>query len=219
MLNNTREKTVLEHFIDSNKKMILASRYQNTIYDGKTLCEYFGVESKTKKEGNSLEELINEMIYELPVFDYEHFLKHINLYKKYSHLCLRVRVSLYPINRLIKHFESYKGKEWMPIMTCGIRWYSGHCKLTYINVNTLQTKEEVMLSSKDDVRITEKLLERKRVEYLMKAKGSDYEPFIAELEESYRQDEKKEAEQDEALEKLVNEIKENMKIVEEKLGI
>lgn len=182
-----RQQTVLEHFLDENKKMILASRYQNTIYDGKTLCEYFGIESKTKKEGNPLEELINEMIYELPVFDYEHFLKHINLYKKYSHLCLRVRVSLYPINRLIKHFESYKGKEWMPIMICGIRWYSGHCKLTYINVNTLQTKEVVLNQNHEDVKTIQKLRETKRDEYLMKAKWSDYAAFMAELDETYIQ--------------------------------
>lgn len=219
MLNNTREKNVLEHFIDSNKKMILASRYQNTIYDGKTLCEYFGVESKTKKDGNSLEELINEAIYELPAFYYQHFMKHLDIYERYSHLRLRVGQSLYPIDRLIKYFDDYKDKEWVPILCQGIRWCSDRRRITYINTHTLKTKEEVMLSSKDDVRITEKLLERKRVEYLMKAKWSDYEPFIAELEESYRQDEKKEAEQDEALEKLVNEIKENMKIVEEKLGI
>ena len=49
-MTKQNEKTVLEHLLDNNKKMILASRYQNTIYNGKTLCEYFGVESKTKKE-------------------------------------------------------------------------------------------------------------------------------------------------------------------------
>lgn len=188
-MTKQNEKTVLEHLLDENKKMILASRYQNTIYQGKTLCEYFGVESKTKKEGNSLSELIDEMIYELPVFDYEHFLKHLDIYKKYPRLCLRVRVSLYPINRLIKHFEKYKDKEWVPIMTRGIRWYSGHCKLTYINMNTLQTKEKVLGSNNSDVKIVEKLRETKRDEYLMKAKWSDYEAFMAELDETYIQEE------------------------------
>lgn len=208
MLNNTREKTVLEHFIDSNKKMILASRYQNTIYDGKTLCEYFGVESKTKKEGNPLEELINETIYELPVFDYEHFLKHMGIYKKYSHLCLRVRASLYPINRLIKHFESYKGKEWMPIMTCGIRWYSGHCKLTYINVNTLQTKEVVLNQNHEDVKTIQKLRETKRDEYLKKAKWSDYAAFMEELDETYIQaEEERELAILEKVEKELDEVR------------
>lgn len=188
-MSKTNEKTVLEHLLDSNKKMILASRYQNTIYQGKTLCEYFGVESKTKKEGNSLSELIDEIIYEIPVFDYEHFLKHMDIYKKYPRLCLRVRVSLYPINRLIKHFEKYKDKEWVPIMTRGIRWYSGHCKLTYINVNTLKIKEEVLGSNNPDVKTIQKLRETKRDEYLMKAKWSDYVELMAELDETYIQEE------------------------------
>lgn len=219
MLNNTREKTVLEHFIDSNKKMILSSRYQNTIYDGKTLCEYFGVESKTKKEGNSLEEFINEAIYELPAFYYQHFLKHRDIYNKYPHLRLRVGQSLYPIDRLIKHFDDYKDKEWVPILCQGIRWCSDRRRITYINTHTLKTKEEVMYSNNPDVKIVGKLRETKRDEYLMEAKWADYETFIAELNESYLQDEKKEAEQDEALEKLVNEFRVNKKIVEEKLGI
>ena len=31
-MSETNGKTVLEHLLDNNKKMILASRYQNTIY-------------------------------------------------------------------------------------------------------------------------------------------------------------------------------------------
>lgn len=187
-MSKTNEKTVLEHLLDENKKMILASRYQNTIYKGKTLCEYFGVESKTKKEGNSLSELIDEMIYELPVFDYEHFLKHMDIYKRYPRLCLRIWLGLYPINRLIKHFETYKDKEWVPIMTRGIRWYSGHCRLTYLNMKNLsETKEVVLHQSHEDVKTIQKLRETKRDEYLMKAKWSDYAAFMAELDETYIQ--------------------------------
>ena len=207
-----KQQTVLEHFLDENKKMILASRYQNTIYDGKTLCEYFGVESKTKKEGNPLKELINEMIYELPAFDYEHFLKHLNFYKKYSHLCLRIWLSLYPINRLIKHFDAYKDKEWVPIMTRGIRWYTGHCKLTYVNMNTMKIKEEVLSSNHSDVKIVEKLRETKRDEYLMKAKWADYEPFITELKESYaKEEDEKELAELQKLEEELDEVSKELK--------
>ena len=203
-----KQQTVLEHLLDNNKKMILASRYQNTIYNGKTLCEYFGEKSKTKKEGNPLKELVNEMIDDLPAFDYEHFLKHINLYKKYSHLCLRIWVSLYPISRLINHFDAYKGKEWVPIMTRGIRWYSGHCKLTYVNMNTMKMKEETFLNNHSDVKIVEKLRETKRDEYLMKAKWADYEPFIAELKESYaKEEEEKELAILEKVEKELDAVK------------
>lgn len=182
-----KQQTVLEHLLDNNKKMILASRYQNTIYNDKTLCEYFGEKSKTKKEGNPLKELVNEMIYELPAFDYEHFLKHIDIYKKYSHLCLRIWVSLYPISRLINHFDAYKDKEWVPIMTRGIRWYNGHCKLTYVNMNTPQTKEVVLNQNHEDVKTIQKLRETKRDEYLMQAKWSDYAAFMEELDETYIQ--------------------------------
>ena len=41
----TNGKTVLEHLLDNNKKMILASRYQNTIYKGKTLFNTFSFSS------------------------------------------------------------------------------------------------------------------------------------------------------------------------------
>ena len=207
-----KQQTVLEHLLSNNEKMILSSRYQNTIYDGKTLCEYFGEKSKTKKEGNPLKELINEMIYELPAFDYEHFLKHINLYKKYSHLCLRIWVSLYPISRLINHFDAYKDKEWVPIMTRGIRWYNGHCKLTYVNMNTMKMKEETFLNNHSDVKIVEKLREIKRDEYLMKAKWADYEPFIAELKESYaKEEEEKELAELQKLEEELDEASKELK--------
>jgi len=179
-MTKTNDKNVLEHLLDNKKNRILASRYQNTIYQGKTLCEYFGVESKTQKVGGSLHELIDEMIVELPALDCKHFFQYRKIYAKYPRLCLRVWTQLYPISRLLKHFDAYKDKEWMPIMTRGIRWYTGHCKLTYINMKNLsETKEAVFHQSNVDVKIVHNLLEPKRDEYLMKTMWSDYEAFRA----------------------------------------
>ena len=48
----------LEYLLEKNKKYILSSKYQNTEYNGKTLCEYFGVESNTKKSGEEFNKLL-----------------------------------------------------------------------------------------------------------------------------------------------------------------
>ena len=179
-MTDINNKTVLEHLLDNNKGVILSSRYQNTVCKGKTLCEYFGVKSKTKKAGLPLSEFINEAIFELPAFCYKDFIQNTAFYKKYPQLRLRVQRSLYPICGLIEYFEKNRDKEWLPIIKRGMRWISGGCRILYINKNTMETKEKTMSVNHTDAKNVQSLCEPDRDEYLMKTNWSDYEVFMRE---------------------------------------
>ncbi|MBO6290219.1 MAG: hypothetical protein J6N45_07855 [Alphaproteobacteria bacterium] len=106
-MTKQNEKTVLEHLLDNNKKMILASRYQNTIYNGKTLCEYFGVESKTKKEGAPLKELVDKvLIKDFPYLYITEIGLNKKLYETAPNFYLRYRSSLFNIKNILKYLDN-----------------------------------------------------------------------------------------------------------------
>lgn len=100
--------TFVEELLHKNKRYILSSKYQNTEYNGKPLCEYFGEKNKTNKKGNTFESLLNEMLSNvIPNFDIKYtkmslgdcikyekcFLKHFNRYISINELYEYIRMS------------------------------------------------------------------------------------------------------------------------------
>ena len=128
--------TLLEYLIQKNKNMILNSLYQNTIYKNKTLCEYFGVESKTKKSGKDFNNLVYNIVYDLPKFDYNDFLKNIDKYKKYPELYLRVDYKLIQIKDILILIDKYKDSEEIPVSFYTPSFFSRCYKVLWLNKNT-----------------------------------------------------------------------------------
>lgn len=143
----------LEYLLEKNKKYILSSKYQNTIYNGKTLCEYFGVESKTKKEGAKLEYLLYELVLYLPEINVNHIIDNLEIYNKYQDLYLLFDNRLVGIKSILKQINAYKEKEIIPLYKKSIMWCSNKVKLYYINLNTKEIKYDIVDRHKKDIKV------------------------------------------------------------------
>lgn len=100
--------TFVDKLLIYNKKYIVSSIYQNTVYNNKPLYEYFGEKKKTNKKGKTFESLLNKMLSDvIPSFDIKYtkmslgdcikyekcFLKHFNRYISINELYEYIRMS------------------------------------------------------------------------------------------------------------------------------
>lgn len=125
--------TLLEYLLEKNKNKILNSIYQNTIYNGKTLCEYFGVESKSKKPGKEFSELIFDIIYDLPEYNYKELLENIDKYKKHPNLYLRCGYKLIQIKDILTMIDKYKDGNEIPVSFYPPTFFSRCYKIVWYN--------------------------------------------------------------------------------------
>ena len=98
---------LLEYLIKKNSAEILSSIYQNTIYNGETICEFLGVESKTKKDGESLERLVNNiLIKDMPYMNIKLIGLNKELYKEAPNFYLRRNATIYNIKEILKYIDN-----------------------------------------------------------------------------------------------------------------
>lgn len=135
----------LEYLLEKNKKYILSSKYQNAIYNGKTLCEYFGVESKTKKSGNEFNELVNTvLIKDFPYLNIKEIGLNRKLYETAPIFYLRYGTSLFCINNVLK----YLNNNIIPISFNHPTLLNPIVHITYYNFITNEENEKVYDRSK-----------------------------------------------------------------------
>ena len=109
--------TLLEYLLEKNKNKILNSIYQNTIYNGKTLCEYFGF----------------DIIYDLPEYNYKEFLENIDKYKKYQKLYLRCGYKLIQIKDILTMIDKYRDGNEIPVSFYPPTFFSRCYKIVWYN--------------------------------------------------------------------------------------
>ena len=148
----------LEYLLEKNKKYILSSKYQNTEYNGKTLCEYFGVESNTKKSGEEFNKLLGYLAEDLPRYSID-VLNNISLYKKYNDLYLiygdwyLIRVS-----DLLEHLEKYKNEKEIPVGYANPTFSKRVYTIYFYNKETKQISEKHYKDKEDTISLFRYLL-------------------------------------------------------------
>jgi len=128
--------TMIEYLIQKNKNMILNSKFQNTIYNNKPLYEYFNEEKKSEKDGPSMNELLLNLVYDIPEFNYYDFIKNQKKYYNYKNLYLRISYKLCKICDLIKHIEKYINSNEIPINFEPKSFFSRKSKAVWLNKET-----------------------------------------------------------------------------------
>ena len=97
----------LDALFQLNKSFIMSSKFQNTLYKGKKVCEYFGEKPTTDK-----------MLDKLPTISYEKLLKNRAVYEKYPHLYLRFigkHNYLVNIGAFCRHLDAYADSPEIPV--------------------------------------------------------------------------------------------------------
>lgn len=130
---------IIEYLIQKNKKKIVSSIYQNTIYNGKTLCEHLGVKSLCKKPGRDFSYLLSEMIEDLPRFNYRRFMRDINLYKSHKNQYLMYGCKLIKIKDLFDLIEKYKDNEYFPVSVSSPSFFCRKYSILMLNKKTEET--------------------------------------------------------------------------------
>ena len=149
---------ILEYLLEKNKKFILSSIYQNTEYNGKTLCEYFGVESKTKKKGGEFNNLLGYLIEDLPRYSID-VLDNISLYKKYKDLYLVYgNWYLIKISDLLNHLEKYQNEKEIPVGYANPTFSRRVFTIYFYNKETKQILEKHYKDKKDTISLFRYLL-------------------------------------------------------------
>jgi hypothetical protein len=96
----------MEYLLEKNKKFILSSIYQNTEYNGKTLCEYFGVESNTNKISPLIKDLVDKvLIKDFPIFNIYNIIDNKELYIRYKDMFLVRNFKLFNIGDILEFMK------------------------------------------------------------------------------------------------------------------
>lgn len=129
----------LEKLIYLNRNFIINSKFQNTIYKDKTMCEILGEKSNTKKQGDDFNLLILRMIDKLPLISYENVMKYRFVYEKYPHLYLRFigeHNYLVQIQTFLKHIDKYADEKEIPVTFYSPSFFSRSHKIVFLNRET-----------------------------------------------------------------------------------
>ena len=166
--------TLLEYLLEKNKNKILNSIYQNTIYNGKTLSEYFGVESKSNKKGKDFSELVFDIVYDLPEYNYSTFLENIDKYKNYPNLYLRCGYKLIQIKDILALIEKYEDSDEIPVLFYPPSFFSRCYKVVWYNKKTGNTEIKYC---KDKTDYTETLGNSLRMDLLNILSSISYDEY------------------------------------------
>ena len=108
----------LDALFQLNKSFIMSSKFQNSLYKGKKVCEYFGKKPTTFRVGGSFAALLDKMLDKLPTISYEKLLKNRAVYEKYPHLYLRFigkHNYLVNIGAFCRHLDAYADSPEIPV--------------------------------------------------------------------------------------------------------
>jgi len=126
----------LETLIQLNRKYILHSKFQNTIYKNQKLCEFLGEKTNSEKPGDKLTTLIIQMIDKLPGISYKNAIKYRDVYEKYPHLYIRFRGwhnYLVNVQEFLDHIDKYKYVEEIPVTFYPPSFFSQAYKIVFLN--------------------------------------------------------------------------------------
>lgn len=103
--------TFIDKLLNYNKKYILSSIYQNTIYNGKPLYEYFGAKKHSNKEGKPLEVLLNELLAKcIPILKVNKLKNIIGLESEFGNYYIRHKNRYITIKQLLECIKEFDDK-------------------------------------------------------------------------------------------------------------
>lgn len=191
----------LETVFHLEKEEILRSKFRNTIYDGRTISEYFGEKPlQNGKEPPTFGRLLERFVFpKIPTFTYEDFIKHRRVYEKYPHLYLRYRDNyLVNIRDLCAHFDKYADQPETPVGFCRPSFFSRYHTVYFVNNETGEERAERYPMEKNgkwsqtaDRIFLHLFSNRPSAEILKSVEWADYESLEAELKEEKRAERQK----------------------------
>ena len=194
----------LETVFHLEKEEILRSKFRNTIYDGRTISEYFGEKPlQNGKEPPTFGRLLERFVFsKLPAFTYEDFIKYRRVYEKYPHLYLRYRddpVYLVNIRDLCAHFDKYADQPETPVGFCRPSFFSRYHTVCFVNNETGEEHAERYPMEKNGKRsqTADRIFlhlfysNGMYAEILKSVEWADYESLKAELKEEKRTERQK----------------------------
>lgn len=142
----------IDKLLNNNKKYILSSIYQNTIYKDKPLYEYFGVEKVSNKNGKPFYELlttlVNDIVVQVPAIC---IYKNGDSLKPFYECVVRNGNRYIKIKDYVEYVRQYNDKDVLSFISPPT-FFSRKYKLHYTNMNTGKTNIEYVLN-KNDIRI------------------------------------------------------------------
>lgn len=135
----------LDALFQLNKSFIMSSKFQNNLYKGKKVCEYFGEKPTTFRVGGSFAVLLDKMLDKLPTISYEKLLKNRAVYEKYPHLYLRFigkHNYLVNIGAFCQHLDTYAESPEIPVNFCLPSFFSRYYTVCWYNINTQTGRTE-----------------------------------------------------------------------------
>ena len=135
----------LDALFQLNKDFIMSSKFQNNLYRGKKVCEYFGEKPTTFRVGNSFAALLDKMLNKLPTISYEKLVKNRAVYEKYPHLYLRFigkHNYLVNIGVFCRHLDTYANSSEIPVNFCLPSFFSRYYTICWHNIHTQTDRTE-----------------------------------------------------------------------------
>ena len=137
----------LETVLWQRKEVLLASKFRDTIYNGRTIAEYFGEKPVSNgKEVPPFRQLLERFVFpKIPAFTYADFIKHRSVYEKYPRLYLRHGdnpVYLADIRDLCAHFDKFAGRTETPVDFRPPTFFSRCYTISFVNNATGEERTE-----------------------------------------------------------------------------
>lgn len=126
----------LEVLISLNKKFIMNSKFQNTMYKNQKLCEYLRGKSNTVKPGDDFNSLIYHLIGKLPDISYELVMKYRHIYEKHPNLYLRFigeHNYLLRVQDFLDHIDAYEAEDEIPVSFYLPSFFPRSYKIVFLN--------------------------------------------------------------------------------------
>ena len=177
----------LEGLLWKRKNSIMSSIFQNTLYNGQKLCDFFNEKLKTRKKGEDFWDLFWILRDALPQYDFPDFIEKRAIFEKYPHLYVARHGYLINIKELIDYFDGCAGQRETAVdyTPCGLL----HPYHLFYYDNETKTQRMESVFSKTIVRshpFVKLFHYQDRLEILETLEWSDYEALMNELKELKR---------------------------------